>query len=158
MNIGDTLYLNWEIPKMQKDKNTNKVINFSDLGNLGDNFIISDISKFKSPKREAAYSFSYINIYGKIYSDKNLAKQLQFMESDSSYCVKVGLMLLKAGSYIFTIPDIPNVYRNGHIRCGVGNYAVLNSNINKHLYLFEDVWGPIISIYDRNQSFCIKVK
>lgn len=156
MNIGDTLYLDCKIPKMEKDNNTGQVINFSNLANLGDNLIISDISKFDA-KREAADSFSYVNIYGKIYSDNNGAKQFQFMETDSTYRLKVGLILLKAGSYIFTIPDIPGVYRNGHIRCGVGNYAVLNSNINKHLYLFEDLWGAL-SIYDRNRSYCIKVK
>lgn len=158
MNIGDTLYLNCEIPKMEKDNNTGQVINFSNLGNLGDNLVISDISKFHDAKREAADSFSYINIYGKIYSDNNGAKQLQFIETDSSYRLKVGFILLKAGSYVFTIPDATGVYRNGHVKCGVGNYAVLNSNGNKHFYLFEDLWGPIISIYDKNRSYCIKVK
>jgi hypothetical protein len=158
VNIGDTLYLNCEIPKMIRDNNTGQIINFSNLGNLGDNLVISDISKFSDAKRDAADSFSYINIYGKIYSDNNGARQLQFMETDSSYRLKVGLILLKAGLYVFTIPDDTGVYRNGHLKCGVGNYAVLNSNVNKHLYLFEDLWGPIISTYDRYRSYCIKVK
>jgi hypothetical protein len=158
MNIRDTLFLNCEIPKMEKDINTGKVIDFSNLGNLGDNLVISDISKFRDAKREAADSFLYINIYGKIYSDNNGAKQFQFMETDSSYRLKVGLILLKSGSYVFTIPDAIGVYRNGHVKCGVGNYAVLNSNMKKHLYLFEDLWGPIISVYDKNRSYCIKVK
>ena len=158
MNIGDTLYLNCEIPKMEKDNNTGQVINFSNLGNLSDHLLITDISKFFAPKREAADSFSYINIYGKIYSDNNGAKQLQFMETDSSYRLKLGLILLKAGLYVFTIPDATGVYRNGHLKCGVGNYAVLNTNVDKQLYLFEDLWGAIISTYDRNRSYCIKVK
>lgn len=158
MNVGDTLYLNWEILKMQKDKNTGTLINFSNLGNLGDNLVISDITKFHDAKREAADSFSYINIYGKIYSDNYGAKQFQFMETDSSYLLKVGLIPLKAGLYVFTIPDATGIYRNGHVKCGIGDYAVLNANVNKHLYLFENLWGSIISDYDRNRSYCIKVK
>jgi hypothetical protein len=157
MQIGDTLYLNWEILKMQMDKNTGTLINFSNLGNLGDHLIISDINKFYDVKRDAADSFSFINIYGKIYSDDYGAKQLQFMETDSSYRLKVGLILLKAGLYVFTIPDATGINRNGHIKCGIGNYEVLNANMNKHLYLFENLSGPL-STYDRNRSYCLKVK
>jgi hypothetical protein len=155
INVGDTLFLICVVPKMETDTNTKMIINFSNLGNLGDNLVISDISKFKM-QRNAADSFSYFNVYGKIYSDQYGAKQLSFEETDSTYSLKVGLIALKAGLYIFTLPDAPGIYRKGHVKCGRGNFEILNSNIDKHLYLFENIWGQL-STYDSAHSYCIKV-
>ena len=155
INVGDTFFLMCIIPKMQMDISTKMVIDFSNLGNLGDNLVISDISKFNM-QRDAADSFSYINIEGKIYSDQHGAKQLNFKETDSTYRLKVGLVALKKGLYIFEVPDALGVYRNGHVKCGRGNFEILNSNVNKHLYLFENMWGQL-SKYDSSHSYCIKV-
>jgi hypothetical protein len=157
MSVGDTLYLNWQIPKKETDVNTGNEINFSNLGNLGDHLILTDISKFNTTNRDATDSFAFIGIEGKIYSDQYGVKQLQFLETDSNYSLKIGIILLRRGSYLLGIPDATGIYRNGRVKCGTGNYAVLNSNINKHLYLFEDLWG-VLSDHDRNRSYCIKVK
>lgn len=155
VKVGDTLFLTCIISKAETDINTKMIIDFSNLGNLGANLVISDISKFKM-QRDAADSFSYINVEGKIYFDQYGAKQLNFKETDSTYSLKVGLVALKKGLYIFTVPDALGVYRNGHVKCGVGNFQILNSNVNKHLYLFEDMWGQL-SNYDSLHSYCIKV-
>ncbi len=104
ISIGDTLFLMCIIPKMEEDTETKMIVNFSNLGNLGDDLIISDISKFNM-QRNAGDSFSYINVEGAIHSDQYDAKQLSFSETDSTYRLKVGLVALKAGLYIFTVPD-----------------------------------------------------
>ncbi len=155
IKVGDTFFLMCIIHKMQMDISTKMVIDFSNLVSFGDHLVISDISKFNI-QRDAADSFSYFNIEGKIYSDQYGAKQLSFTENDSTYRLKVGLVALKAGSYIFTVPDAPNVTRKGHVKCGLGNFQIFNSNVNKHLYLFENMWGPL-SNYDSSHSYCIKV-
>ncbi len=156
INVGDTLFLTSIIPKAETDINTRMIIDFSSLGNLGDNLVISDISKFNT-QRDAADSFSYFNVHGKIYSSQYGAKQLTFEETDSAHFLKVGLIALKKGLYILTVPDIPGVYRTGHVKCGRGNFEILNSNVDKHLYLFENMWGQL-SNYDSLHSYCIKVK
>lgn len=51
------------------------IIDFSNLGNLSDNLVISDISKFKL-ERDTTDSFSYFNVHGEIYSNQFGAKQL----------------------------------------------------------------------------------
>lgn len=140
---------------METDINTLTAIDFSNLSNLSNHLIISDIFKFKM-ERDATDCFSYFNVHGKIYSDQYGAKQLSFEENDSTYSLKVGLVALKAGLYIFTLPDAPGIYRKEHVKCGRGNFEILNSNVDKHLYLFENIWGNL-SIYDSLHSYCIKV-
>ena len=157
IRIGDSLFITCIIPKIEKDRYTQVIINFSGANNIGDHLVISDISKFNT-QRDASDSFSYFKIQGNIYSDQYGVKQLSFAEIDTAYQLQVGLIAQKRGLYIFTIPDMPGVYRNGQAKCGRGNFQILNANVNKHLYLFENLWGPIISPYDAAHSYCVKVK
>jgi len=156
VTVGDTVWLMCIIPKMEKDLNTQMIINFSNAAFLGVNLVLSDISKF-NVQRDAADSFSYVNGQGRIYSDQYGGKQLSFAEVDTAYQLKIGLIALKAGLYILTLPDMPGVYRKGSQHCGIGNFQILNTNNNKHLYLFENLWGPLAS-YDSIHSYCVKVK
>lgn len=159
INIGDTIWLNSTISKLEKDINTQSQVNFSNAENLGTNLIISDISKFDS-QRGAVDSFTYFQSHGRIYTDPKLnpqgVKQLSFEENDNSYQLEVGLIAKSAGSYILTIPDNPHVFRKGMSNCGTANFEFLNSNNNKHLDLFENRWGQL-SGYDSAHSYCFKV-
>lgn len=155
IQVGDTLFFECTIPKLEEDIKTGMLINFSNLVNLGDNLVISDISKF-STHRNAADSFEFVSILGNIYTDQYNAHQLNFVETDSSYIVKIGFIALKKGIYIFTLPDAPGVYRKNHIKCGRGNFRILNSNMDKHLYLFTEIVGSL-SNYDATHSYCVKV-
>lgn len=161
IGIGDTLWLLSSIPKLQTDVGTQKEIDFSNAENLGSNLIISDINKFTTPSRGAVDSFNFFKINGDIFTiantDADGVKQLSYEETAISYELKVGMIALKAGKYIFTVPDNPSVFRGGKTKCGLGNFQILNQNINKHLYLFEDLLGSLSS-YDSNHSYCLKVK
>ncbi|HWY36349.1 MAG TPA: hypothetical protein VNX68_17020 [Nitrosopumilaceae archaeon] len=160
ISIGDTLILGCSFSKNLKSTGIQGLVNFANAANLGTNLIISDINAFTG-SRGAVDSFTYFNVFGRIYSDPNLnpqnVKQLSFYESDTTYQLKVGLIPSKKGMYILTIPDIPKVYRKGSVDCGVGYFAILNVNINKHLYLFENKWGAL-SEYDSVHSYCFTVK
>lgn len=160
IRIGDTLWLQSSILKLQKDINTQKEISFSNAENLGTTLIISDVGKFRNSLRGAVDSFSFFKINGNIFTasntDINGVKQITYKETTASYELKVGLVALKAGIYIFTVTDNPSVFRKGKTKCGLGAFEILNQNPNKHLYLFEDLLGPLSS-YDRNHSYCLKV-
>lgn len=160
IQIGDTLWIQSSILKLQKDVTTQNEIDFSNAENLGASFLIQDISKFRNSFRGAIDSFEFFNIYGNIFSaintDTSRVKQLRYSETDSSYQIKVGVVALKAGLYLFTIPDAPDIYRKNKVKCGIGDFEILNSNANKHLYLFENIWGPLSS-YDSSHSYCVKV-
>jgi hypothetical protein len=161
IDIGDTLWIKSIIPQLQRDVHSQKEINFSNAQNLGTTVIISDITKFRNPGRGAIDSFNFLKVFGNIYTEKGTdtlgVKQLSYVQTDSSYELKVGLVALKSGKYIFTIPDNPSVYRKGMEKCGLATFYILNQNINRHLYLFEDALGPL-SEYDKAHSYCIKVR
>ena len=99
IEVKDTLWLTCKIPKNIQDISSQQMVYLSNLDNLGVNLIISDISKYVV-KRNAEDSFSHYNSQGRIYSDNYGNKQLQFLETDSTYQLKVGLIASKAGSYI----------------------------------------------------------
>ena len=133
-------------------------VSFSNAENFTGNLIVSDIKAFEN-QRWAIDSFSYFNINGMIYTDQKLShvKQISFSESDTAFLLKVGLVAIKKGTYILTVPDVPGVYKKGSGKCGAGNFQVLNANTNQHLYLFENLWGQLAP-YDRARSYCVKVK
>lgn len=159
LHIGDTLWLISSINKELMDTNTKKVIDYSSAANLASAVIISDIKKFKD-KRGAIDSFDYINVIGNIFSDVNTdtsnVKQLTYNKATSSFELKIGFIARKAGSYIFTIPDNPYLYRRGKPKCGTAKIVMLNQNIDKHLNIFENMWGTLSS-YDVAHSYCIGV-
>ncbi len=159
LQIGDTLWLVSSIDKELMDTNTKKVIDFSSAANLSLAAIISDIKKFQD-KRGAIDSFDYINMTGDIFSEVNTdtsnVKQLTYNEATSSFELKIGFIARKAGSYIFTIPDIPYLYRRGEPKCGVAKVVMLNQNVDKHLNIFENMWGALSS-YDAAHCYCIEV-
>jgi hypothetical protein len=159
LNVGDTLWLNSSINKELVDTSTKKSIDFSNAANLGSTVVISDINKFQD-KRGAIDSFDYIKITGNIFSDVNTdtsnVKQLQYSETASSFELKIGFVAKKAGSYIFTIPDNPYLFRKGQPKCGTAKIIMLNSNTDQHLYLFENMWGALSS-YDSARSYCIEI-
>ncbi len=159
IQIGDTLWLTCAISKTLVDINSQEKVNFPDAQNLGTNLIISDISKFNL-QRGAVDSFAYVQIRGNIYTDQTSnphgAKQIGFEEDANYYLLEVGLVAIKMGTYILTVPDNPYVFRKGMTKCGTASFQILNSNTNKHLYLFENIWGQL-SEYDSTHSYCFKV-
>ena len=161
INVGDTIFVLSSFNKELTDTTTKKVIDFSNAENLGTVLIISDITKFRDIQRGAIDSFSYFNLVGSIFTapatDTLNVKQLIYTETSSIYDLKIGLIAKKAGIYIFTIPDNPDVFRKNQTKCGTANFEILNQNTQQHLYLFENILGSL-SRYDSTHSYCVKVK
>ena len=159
VTVGDTLWLISNISNVQVDINSGAQVDFSGAENLGFNLVVSDISKFRS-QRGAVDSFDYTKRHGDIYthpsSNPQGIKQLSFEKTMASYMLEVGLIAKKKGSYLLTVPDNPYVFRQDMPKCGTAAFAILNSNANKHLYLFENYWGKL-NQYDSTHSYCFKV-
>jgi hypothetical protein len=161
MPVGDTLWLTCESSTNMLDLNTKSQIDFSNAQNFGSALIISDINKFHSLIRGAVDSFDFVKARGDIYTIQNLdpngTKQLNFAEGNDMYSLKIGMVAKRKGLYILSIVDIPNVvYRKGQEQCGKGSFEILNNNLNRHFYLFENLWGPL-SEYDKKHGYCVKV-
>jgi len=154
VQVGDTLYLSCVIKKSDLPDNLKQE------ENLGGNLIISDIDSFQSAHRGAVANFNFINIQGSLYTDPKLnpdnVKQIRFVQVDTSYNLLVGLVTLKSGSYVLTYTDVPGVHWSGSGKCGTANMYFDNINNNKHLYLFEDKFGPS-SPRDSATSYCVRV-
>jgi hypothetical protein len=161
INVGDTLWLSCETSTTMTDKNRQTNIDFRNAENMATALHVADVAKFSSLQRGAIDSFGFIKITGDIYTDENLdpagTKQIFFLEADSKYQFKVGIIAKKTGTYIFSIADIPTVFIKNKGKCGKASVEILNNNNNKHLYLFENVWGQL-STHDSAHSYCFKVK
>jgi hypothetical protein len=161
IKIGDTLWLQSIVPKLQEDINTQQQVDFSHAQNMGSTLIISDIYRFSNSDRGAIGKFEYFKKTGNIFSDPKLdssgVKQLAYYETDSSYTLEIGMIAKDTGNYILTVTDNLGVYRKGETRCGVASFEIINQNNNRHQYLFENVIGTL-SEYDTEHSYCIKVK
>ena len=160
VRVGDTLILTCTTPKIMHDENTNSNIDFKNAQNFGSALGILDVLKFLSSQRGAVDSFNFIPISGDIYSDPALdpqgTKQLKFSETNTDYELKAIVITKKKGVYIFSIGDNPSVFIENRGKCGKASIEILNDNINKHLYLFEDALGQL-SDFDRKHSYCVKV-
>jgi hypothetical protein len=155
ISIGDTTYLSCVIVKKDLPDNVNHA------ENLGGNLVISSIDSFFSSSRGAVSKFTYVNLEGSLYTLNNTSpnnvKQVQYLETDSSFNLKIGLVALKAGLYIFTFTDVPGVHWSGPGKCVTGNMSFANINSNKHLYLIEDKFNMPLSAPDSTDSYCLKV-
>lgn len=160
INIGDTIWLSCETSTTMFDKNTQTEIDFRNAENIASALTIADVAKFRSLQRGAIDSFSFIKVIGDIFTDQKLdpagTKQIVFLESDSKYQFKTGIIAQKKGTYIFSIADITTVFIKNKGKCGKASFEVKIANTNKHLYLFENMWGQL-SVYDSMHSYCFKV-
>lgn len=162
MRLGDTLWLSCETPTEMEDLNTKNLINFVGAENFGTAIVVQNIKEWFTSDREAVDCFDFIKVDGEIYSiqtlDPKRVKQISFLESNGRYNFKFGIIAKKRGLYIFTIPDIPAVvYRKDKEQCGKAGFEILSSNVDKHLYLFEDYLALTLSNYDKKHCYCIKV-
>jgi hypothetical protein len=153
IRVGDTLLLTCTIAKQQP------LVYFSGAENLGGNLVISNSDSFALFTRGAVAKFSYFNIKGSIYSTAlhpGNVKQISYDETDSSYDLQVGIIAQDKGVFIFSVSDDPGVFRKGSESCGVANFLFVNANKDKHLYLFENLNGPL-GVDDHLHSYCFKV-
>jgi hypothetical protein len=155
MRVGDTLFLSCIIIKSDLPDHV------THAENLGGNLIISSIDSFLVSSRGAVAQFDYVNLEGSLYTLNNTSpgnvKQVQYLETDSSFNLKVGLVTLRSGLYIFTFTDVPGVRWSGPGKCVTGNMFFANINANKHLNLIEDKFGMPLSMADSITGYCIKV-
>jgi len=159
IQVGDTIWLTSLIPKPVLDKNSGKTIAYENA-NWCSTLIISDILKFKESNRGAISDFDFSAKIGNIYSapltDTTNVKQISYQEYVMGYELNIAIIARKAGSYILTIPDNQYLFRKNKPKCGTAELVILNENTDKHLSLFEDVWGSL-SAYDKAHCYCVKV-
>lgn len=161
INIGDTLIFSSNFPNRPFDYSSNKNIDFSGNALVGTPFMVR-IVKGYNDLRPAIDSFSLFLLEGR-YQDNDLKpsqiKDIFWMESNSVYKIKIGIICRKKGDYLITIPDaIGKLTLDNSCGSGAGIY-LSNNNIKNNMYLFYPYYGgPFVPQNDSTHNFCIRVK
>ena len=161
INIGDTLIFSSNFSNRPFDFNTNSNVDFSGNALVGTPFMVRIIRGYND-LRPAIDSFSLFLLDGR-YNDNDIKpsqiKDIFWMESNSAYKIKIGIIARKKGEYLITIPDaIGKLTKDNSCASGAGIY-LSNNNIKNNMYLFYPYYGgSFVPQNDSTHNFCIRVK
>jgi hypothetical protein len=161
ISIGDTLIFSSNFSNRPFDYNTNTNVDFSGSGLVGTSFSIRIVKGYNDLK-PAIDSFSLFLLEGK-YNDNDLKptqiKDIFWVESNSTYKIKIGIIARKKGDYSITTPDAIGRLKKAN-ECENGAGIILsNSNVKNNAYLSHPYYGlPYVPGTDSTHIFCIRVK
>lgn len=163
IGIGDTVWLESNIPVSLNDISTKKQIDYSGANNLG---TVVSLDRFTGGSIAdpgtiyAANEFKYVLLKGKIVENKILPdriKEYLFIESNNQYSLKVGIVAQKKGIYILGFGNSKNVYRYSD-KCTKAQYLINFENTKQHLYLYQNNRpGYKIEGLELTNTYCFKV-
>lgn len=160
--IGDTIWIEINIPSKLRDINTNQIVDFSNAVSIGNSFGVGEFigGSISDPGTIGAVNnFSYITIKGHLINDNILNERIQFSfnKINDSFYLKVGVIPKITGAYYVGISDDAGVYRKNDV-CTKATFDFQFANTNQHLYLYQNNRpGYIISDYEKAHLYCFKV-
>ena len=143
INIGDTIYVEVNIPTTLDDQN-NTTVDYSKANNLGTvmGFVrLVNVSPIKLD--DAVTDFSYFQISGKEIPSANskLLKEYLFEESGGRYLFKLAIIPKSSGIFSFNLENAANVIRKGN-SCPKATFNFLLKNTtDQHYYLYPGGTG-----------------
>ncbi len=163
IRVGDTVWLESNIPVSLNDISTKNLIDYSGASNLGtvislDRFTGGSISD--PGTTYAANEFKYVLLKGKIVENNILPdriKEYLFIEANNQYSLKVGIVAQKKGVYILGVDNSKNVFRSTD-KCTKASYFINFINTKQHLYLYQNNRpGYKIEGLELTNTYCFKV-
>lgn len=138
INIGDTIYVEVNIPTTLADQN-NTMIDYSKANNLGTvmGFVkVANVSPIKLD--DAVADFSYSLISGKEISSSNsqILKEYLFEESSGRYLFKLAIIPKSSGTFSFNLGNAVNVIREGNSCPKAAFNFLLKNTTDQHYYLY----------------------
>ncbi len=134
IHIGDTLWIEMTSPTSLIDTRSNKIVNYSGAANLGTVFGLDEIIN-KDSFRVAFNSFDYSLVLGKnVPNPASDIRQYSYVEQNSKYLFKLGIIPKEKGVFGFGLSDAPNVYRLSD-NCTKAGFQTSIENIYHHFYL-----------------------
>lgn len=150
VNVGDTIYVEINIPTTLPDQN-NKMVDYSKANNLGTDmgFVkLVNVSPIKVDNAVGDFTFELIS--GKEITSSNplLLKEYTFEETGGRYVFKLAIVPKTRGTFSFNFGNATNVIRKGN-SCPKASFNFLLKNItNQHYYLFPGGSGVIPAAAD----------
>ena len=142
LNIGDTLWFNINTPDTLRDKQTNALINYSGVANLGSVISMEKLYN-NSFTIKALNKFKLILLKGMKLNntkDPDLFNEYRFEDNNGFFQFKLGIIPLESGTYGLIFSDAANVYRKSEA-CTKAYFTINFTQTNQHYYLNPNFQG-----------------
>ncbi|MES1216941.1 MAG: hypothetical protein ABUT20_15605 [Bacteroidota bacterium] len=154
--INDTIWIELNEPTLLKDLQTGTYVNYSSAKNLSTAISFHELLG-SGQFRNAAMDFESKLIQGIQVSNTNtsLLKEFQFLELNSNYIFKLGIVPKARGIYRIGLSNASNVFRRND-ECSKATFTINFKETNQHLYFNE--WNSGVIVPLPNGGYCFKVK
>lgn len=142
INIGDTIWFSIDAPDMLRDIQTNALINYSGVANLGSAIGIQKLNG-STFSVKAVSKFKFILLKGQNVQnsqDLELYKEYLFDDLNGMYQFKLGVSPTESGIYSFVFSNAANVYRKSDA-CTKAAFTINFTQTNQHYYLNPNFQG-----------------
>ncbi|MCY7293405.1 MAG: hypothetical protein LH615_14595 [Ferruginibacter sp.] len=161
-NIGDTIFLNSEFPKILTDYTTinSQQINYGNSIGIAGNLSTGQIDTVSHKVLSAASKFSYISYIGittDISGTPENGKNILFAEQANTYKFKLGLIVKQKGIFLL---GIPNLLSQGIINenCTNASFEMSVTNSDKHISLYQYALGFPPDADALKRIYCFRVQ
>ena len=138
VNIGDTIFVEVNIPTTLRDQNNNEV-DYSKASNLGTSMgFVKVVSDSPIVLNNAVPDFAFYLISGKEIQSPNLQlyKDYFFQQEGGRYLFRLAIIPKSSGTFSFNLENAGGVIRNGNPCPKASFNFLLKNTTNQHYYLY----------------------
>ncbi|HVI44135.1 MAG TPA: hypothetical protein VM802_04680 [Chitinophaga sp.] len=166
INVGDTIWIEVDVPTQLTDLKTSSEVDYSGAVNLGSAIAFQKFdvgSTTQTGLVEAAEAFKTHLVFGEVIDNSKTpfakkTKEFRFHETNGRYRFKAGFIATEKGDFMIGPGDANGVYRQQD-KCSKASFTITIANTNQHLYLFQNFRPDyVLSESDRKHAYCMRVK
>lgn len=151
IQIGDTIFLNVNVPTKLNDLQSGNLVDYSNAGNLGN---VVSLLRFlpANEYRGAISNFNLIILKGTEVNsiDPLSQKDVLFGEENGFYKFSMAVIPKDTGRYVLTIGNAANVYRKND-KCTKASFTIDFQSTNQHFY-FLQLWRPDLILDEKGKK------
>jgi hypothetical protein len=157
IHIGDTVWLELNIPTNFTDITSNQIVDYSGAENLGSAIGFGEYSVINNPA-PAANSFLDVLVKGKKVDNPDIAQIREFLfeEQNNRYVFKLGIIPKEKGIFGTGFSNAQNVYRNSD-KCTKAFFKINVENTRQHYYLNPNINSSNFDTTKPSGSYYFKV-